>query len=196
MHIDKYERYYLIGATVVMTVFFAALVAASVIYAVQLPDPEGIVNPQRLQDEEFAQDRLGLTLTGETTSTGRDVYEFRYLAQRWNFITGLEDTWEFTIGEGDTETTRTVPLLRIPEGAQVRFVGASLDIQHGFSIEKHNLNYMLIPGQISQAATVFDRVGEYGVLCHEYCGSGHQGMWMMLEVYPADESVALSGNEE
>lgn len=188
MHIDKYERYYLIGAAVVMTVFFAALVAASVIYAVQLPDPERIINPQRLQDEEFADDRLGLTLTGEQTASGRDVYEFRFLAQRWSFVTGLEDTIEIQ--------EKTAPLLRIPQGAQVRFVGASLDIQHGFTVEKHNINFMLIPGQVSQQTSVFDRPGQYGILCHEYCGSGHQGMWMVLEVYPADESVALNGNEE
>lgn len=187
MHVDKYERYYLIGASVVMTIFFAALVAGTVVYAVQLPNPERIINPQRLQDVEFAEDRLGLTSYGEVTDTGRDRYEFRFLAQRWNFITGLEET--FTNEEGTT-----VPLLRIPQGAQVTFVGASLDIQHGFIIEHHNLNFMLIPGHISKQTTVFDRPGEYGALCHEYCGAGHQGMWMMVEVYEPDESVAQ--NEE
>jgi cytochrome c oxidase subunit 2 len=36
---------------------------------------------------------------------------------------------------------------------------------------------MLVPGQVSTATHTFREAGEYVVICHEYCGIGHQTMF-------------------
>jgi cytochrome c oxidase subunit 2 len=38
------------------------------------------------------------------------------------------------------------------------------------------VNMMVVPGQISKLTVRFDRPGEYLIVCHEYCGSGHHVM--------------------
>ena len=35
---------------------------------------------------------------------------------------------------------------------------------------------MLVPGYISQFTTVFTRAGNYLIVCHEFCGNGHDAM--------------------
>ncbi|KPK05027.1 MAG: cytochrome C oxidase subunit II [Gemmatimonas sp. SG8_28] len=50
-------------------------------------------------------------------------------------------------------------------------------IWHGLHIERTRINLMLIPGQISKVTYTFDEPGEYLVICHEYCGSGHHLMY-------------------
>ena len=39
------------------------------------------------------------------------------------------------------------------------------------------VNAMVIPGQITRITGTFDEPGEYNIVCHEYCGIGHHGMW-------------------
>jgi cytochrome c oxidase subunit 2 len=46
---------------------------------------------------------------------------------------------------------------------------------------------MVIPGQVATITVEFDEPGEYGILCNEYCGSGHHDMEGKLIVVPEDE---------
>ena len=41
---------------------------------------------------------------------------------------------------------------------------------------------MLVPGQISEMDVVFNKPGIYHIICHEYCGPGHQNMVAIIEV--------------
>jgi cytochrome c oxidase subunit 2 len=52
----------------------------------------------------------------------------------------------------------------------------SKDITHGIIIEQHDVNLMLLPGQVTRATTTFNRPGTYQMVCHEYCGPGHHNM--------------------
>lgn len=47
---------------------------------------------------------------------------------------------------------------------------------HGYHIDKTLVNLMAIPGAITYSRVKFDRPGEYQIICHEYCGLGHQNM--------------------
>ncbi len=67
--------------------------------------------------------------------------------------------------------------MRVPAGAEVEFVITSADVLHGFLILDTSVNAMVIPGQVTRVATTFDEAGEYEIVCHEYCGIGHQGMF-------------------
>ena len=55
MHIDRYERYWLIAVAAMLGAFFAALVATLVVFGVALPSPVGRVDPQNLAVSEFAE---------------------------------------------------------------------------------------------------------------------------------------------
>jgi cytochrome c oxidase subunit 2 len=43
-------------------------------------------------------------------------------------------------------------------------------------IEHTGVNLMAVPGAVNAARVRFDDEGEYSVICHEYCGLGHQNM--------------------
>ncbi|MFO7262344.1 MAG: cytochrome c oxidase subunit II, partial [bacterium] len=66
--------------------------------------------------------------------------------------------------------------IRVPVGAEVTFTVTTPDVIHGFMIAGTRVNLMLIPGQVSRMTYTFRRPGEYALICHEYCGLGHQGM--------------------
>lgn len=66
--------------------------------------------------------------------------------------------------------------IEIPVGSEVTFVLTSRDVIHGFKIVGTAVNMMVVPGQISKLTVTFDQPGEYLIVCHEYCGSGHHVM--------------------
>jgi len=83
----------------------------------------------------------------------------------------------------DRERTKRGAL--IPAGQRVTFRMTSTDVTHGFLIVGTNANTMLVPGYVSQFTTVFQRPGEYLIVCNEYCGLGHHLMSAKLIVEEA-----------
>lgn len=77
----------------------------------------------------------------------------------------VAQTFLFTPGE-----------IEVPVGSEVTFVVTSRDVIHGFKIVGTSVNMMIVPGQISKMTVTFTRPGEYLLVCHEYCGAGHQAM--------------------
>jgi cytochrome c oxidase subunit 2 len=64
----------------------------------------------------------------------------------------------------------------IPVGSEVDFFVTSRDVVHGFNIAQKNVNMMAVPGAINKTTVKFDKPGVYDIICHEYCGIGHQNM--------------------
>jgi cytochrome c oxidase subunit 2 len=64
----------------------------------------------------------------------------------------------------------------IPVGSDVDFFLTSLDVVHGFNVFEKNINMMAVYGGITQTTVHFDKPGVYRIICHEYCGTGHQNM--------------------
>lgn len=64
----------------------------------------------------------------------------------------------------------------VPVGSEVDIYLTSLDVVHGFHIEKKAVNMMAVPGAIIKKTVRFDKPGIYKIVCHEYCGTGHQNM--------------------
>jgi cytochrome c oxidase subunit II len=67
--------------------------------------------------------------------------------------------------------------IEVPAGSDVTFILTSRDVIHGFKIVGTSVNMMAVPGQISKITAHFSKPGEYLILCHEYCGSGHHVMY-------------------
>ncbi len=97
-------------------------------------------------------------------------YEVHYVARMWDFLPKQ---------------------LVIPQGATVEFFLASVDVNHGFHINGTLVNLMAVPGVINKATKTFTRVGVYPVICHEYCGLGHQNMNALITVAGPDAQASM-----
>ena len=159
MHIDQYERYWIIAFVAVLTLFMASLFAGAIIFGVRTPSSVGFINPSRLENTAFANPQV--------RHMGGNEYEVTMLARMWSF---------------------TPAEVRVPVGAEVTFNVTSADITHGFIIEHHNANMELVPGHIATTRVTFNKEGEFALQCHEYCGRGHHLMHAMVIVEePTDE---------
>jgi cytochrome c oxidase subunit 2 len=74
--------------------------------------------------------------------------------------------------------------LTFPEGSTIDLYLTSTDVVHGFNIVKKGINLMAVPGGVSKTTFTFDEPGVYRVLCHEYCGAGHQYMMGKITITP------------
>jgi len=162
LHIDRYEGIWMRVSAVVIVIFVLAVAVAGFGQGYQLPGQYGRITPEELNDpaNPFASPGLRELAPGK--------YEAYVLSQ----------IWQFSPNE-----------IRIPAGSQITFYVTARDVQHGFLVEKTNINMMVLPGQISTLTAKFDEPGTYNFICHEYCGINHHTMWGQLVVEePADES--------
>jgi cytochrome c oxidase subunit 2 len=51
-----------------------------------------------------------------------------------------------------------------------------MDWQHGFSLQPVNINLQILPGYEMVLTMTPDQLGEFTVICNEYCGIGHHTM--------------------
>ncbi len=96
------------------------------------------------------------------------------------------------------------PQVELPTGAEVDIYLNSVDVNHGFQILGTNVNLMAVPGAVNYAHIHFTKAGKYFVVCHEYCGTGHQNMIATILVSDfgsghtssalAESSIELTGN--
>ncbi len=66
--------------------------------------------------------------------------------------------------------------INVPAGSDVDFYITSKDVVHGFNIAEKNVNLMAVYGGVGKTTVHFDKPGVYNIVCHEYCGVGHQYM--------------------
>jgi cytochrome c oxidase subunit II len=163
MHIDRLERYWLTAVAVMLGAFVAALVASVTIFGIRLPSPVDRINPQALDQTEFAQPGV--------RNVGGNRYEVHIVAKMWNYDAGPE-----------AGPAGAPPTIKIPRGSQVTFYVTSRDIIHGFYIEEHAINLEVIPGQVARGAVNFGRAGTFRIICDQYCGVGHHTMYGQIVV--------------
>jgi len=77
--------------------------------------------------------------------------------------------------------------ITLPQGEPFKMRIASFDVLHGIYIPQTNLNLMLVPGYISEVTTTVNRLGNFPMLCHDFCGMGHAYMFGNVKIIPADE---------
>ena len=83
----------------------------------------------------------------------------------------------------------------VPVDTPVTFRVTSSDVVHGFLIEGSNVNTMLIPGYVSRITTRFTAPSDRAMPCHEFCGTGHQGMWGRIKVVDKATFQALATSQ-
>ncbi|QES89370.1 cupredoxin domain-containing protein [Rhizosphaericola mali] len=72
--------------------------------------------------------------------------------------------------------------ISVPAGSTVDLYLTSTDVVHGFDIARKDINLMAVPGGVTKKTIHFDEPGVYHVVCHEYCGAGHQNMMGDIKV--------------
>lgn len=88
-------------------------------------------------------------------------------------VFAVASMWQFQPGE-----------IEVPAGSTVDFFLVSKDVVHGFNITEKNVNMMAIYGGLNKTTVTFDKPGAYDIICHEYCGVGHQNMKARVIVTP------------
>lgn len=68
------------------------------------------------------------------------------------------------------------PILELEQGQSYRFHISSIDWQHGFSLQPTNINLSVHPGYEHVITLTPTEVGEFGIICNEFCGIGHHQM--------------------
>ena len=160
--------------TIVVGLIIASLVAVMVVtglhWSAMPPSRVETIDPRTLHVQgEFVEGNLGTSVAPD----GKVVV--RLVAQQYSFHP---------------------PCLLVPAGVPVTFRGTSTDLIHGFIVAGTNANVMLVPGFVATFTTTFRKPGELAMPCHEYCGSGHEGMWARVQVIPVDEFRTRAGRGE
>ncbi len=154
MHIHRYERWWLTFGIAMLAVFLSLIAFAA--FADNINPPSGMqqVDPTKVsQTPPF--DKPGLRKLTDGS------YEAYYVSKVFSF----------------TPATLTLPL-----GSKVTFYVTSADVVHGFFIPNTDINMMAVPGWVNEETHTFSKPGEYLLICHEYCGLGHQNMFAKIEV--------------
>lgn len=83
----------------------------------------------------------------------------------------------------------------LEDPVRVEFRITSKDVVHGFEIVGTNVNVMVIPGYVAEFVwePPKNAEGKYLIICHEYCGVGHQ--FMQAELIIERTNTLLSGEE-
>ena len=156
MHIDPYEKKFMVIGVVVLVIFAISITVAGFMLGIQVPSPSQLIDPNTVSSQGPFSDP-GL----KELSPGN--YEL--------YIRAEASPWRFYPDE-----------VIVPIGSTVTFQVTSADVQHGFKLQDTNINFMVLPGQVSTLTYTFDEPGEYPYICTEYCGVGHQNMYGVITV--------------
>lgn len=154
MQVHRYERWWMTFGITMLVVFLVLIGFAA--FADNINPPSGMrqIDPTKVaQTPPF--DKPGLRKLPDGS------YEAYYVAQVFSF---------------------NPPVITIPLGSKVTFYVTSTDVVHGFFIPRTDINMMAVPGWVNQQTHIFAQRGEYLIICHEYCGIGHQDMFAKIEV--------------
>lgn len=160
MHIHDYEKIWLVLAMILIVGIISTVTyGATAIGIGMISDQEETIDSNALdEDDRFAEPRV--------EQVGDNEYEAYVVAQQFVF---------------------SPDPIEVPANSQVTFYITSPDVIHGFHVEGTNANTMVVPGEVSKLTVEPNEPGEYGIVCNEYCGSGHHTMEGKLIVHPAEE---------
>ena len=162
MEIHRFEKIWIVFSFLLIVFFIGSVAYGAVGAGVKMiSDDAGTVDPNNLGETEFSDPGV--------RQVGEDEYEVYVVAQQFIFRPG------------------TTEPIRLPAGSRVTFYITSPDVIHGFGLAGTNLNTMVIPGQVSRVTVEFDEPGDYGIVCNEYCGTGHHSMEGKIVVVPESQ---------
>ena len=148
MKVHTYEKAFLITGGVVLVLCASAIAYGTLAMDMHLPGRVAQIDPSKVYSTP------PFNMPG-VKKVAENRYEVVMVAQAWAFMPAE---------------------IRVPRNSEVTFVATSVDVLHGLEIGRTRVNMMLIPGQIGKISHTFREPGEYLLICHEYCGTGHHTM--------------------
>lgn len=163
----RIEQRWALLAVLLMASTIAVVIYTGLHWSMMPPSRVETIRPETLNiSGEFVESNLGSQLESDGSVT------VRVLAQQYSF---------------------TPQCLLVPAGVPITFRATSADVVHGFLITRTNINTMVEPGYISTFRTTFASPGDHLMPCHEYCGTGHQGMWAHVKVIDRAAFTQMAG---
>ena len=164
------EKRWAIVVGLIVLMLVAMMVFTGLHWAAMPPSRVETVDPRTLHiSGEFIESNLGSAVEAD----GGVVV--RVVAQQYSF---------------------TPQCIVVPVDTRVTFRATSSDAIHGFIVGTTNANTMLVPGFVATFTTRFPKTGEMLMPCHEYCGTGHEGMWAHVRVVERDAFLSQAANGE
>lgn len=102
-------------------------------------------------------------------------------------VTGAKWQWTFSYPENENLTDM---VLHVPVDRPVRLVMKSDDVLHSMFIPVFRVKQDVVPGRYTDLWFTPTRVGEYDVICAEYCGDGHSTMMTRVIVHTEEDFQA------
>lgn len=162
MEIHRFEKLWLFVSVILIVGFIATITYGSVAAGITMvSDSGGTIQPDNFDNTGFEDPGV--------RHAGGDEYEVYVVARQFFFEPGSSEP------------------IRVPEDSTVTFYVTTPDVIHGFALAGTNVNAMIIPGQVTKMTVHFDEPGEYGIVCNEYCGSGHHTMEGQVIVVPEED---------
>jgi cytochrome c oxidase subunit 2 len=162
MKIHRFEKFWTATALLLIVGLISTVAYGAVGPGVDMVDDSGgTVDSSDLSDTPFAEPGV--------EQTGEDEFDVYVVSRRFSFSPG------------------TGQPITVPAGSTVTFHVTSADVLHGFEVVGTNVNVMVIPGQVAEITVRFDTPRTYGIVCNEYCGSGHHVMAGQLDVVEPSE---------
>lgn len=104
-----------------------------------------------------------------------DAIEIQVYAQQFSWI---------FVYDNDKETEGEMV---VPFNKPIKITLTSEDVNHSFSLPAYRIKIDAVPGMDTFAWFVADRLGEFDILCTEYCGVDHSAMVAVLKIVPEEE---------
>lgn len=164
--VERTERRWLMIMLGTLALLMSIIVVTGIAGALHPPSNVETIDPTALHlSGEFVESNLGSAIEPDGSVTTR------LIAQQYSFVPDC---------------------VLVPAGTPVKFRLTSADVIHGFLLPDTNVNTMVVPGFVAEVRTTFSRPGEYTMPCHEFCGTGHQGMWAHVSVVPKEQFPNLT----
>ncbi len=153
---ERVERRWAAIMLAIVALLVIMVVYTGLRWAMMPPSRVETIRPESLHvSGEFVESNLGSALEPDGSVTVRIV------AQQYSF---------------------TPQCVLVPADTPITFRATSADVVHGFLVTDTNINSMVEPGYVATFRTTFPAPADHLMPCHEYCGTGHQGMWAHVKV--------------
>jgi cytochrome c oxidase subunit 2 len=107
-------------------------------------------------------------------------------------VLGQQYSWIF-IYDNDKETENE---LVVPLGKPIKLNITSVDVNHAFYVPAYRIKADSVRGMYTYAWFMADEIGEFDILCTEYCGVDHAYMVATLKIIPQEEFDVWIEEEE
>lgn len=113
-----------------------------------------------------------------------DALEIEVFAQQYSWI---------FVYDNDKETEDE---LVVPYGRPIKLNITSIDVNHSFSLPAYRIKVDAVRGMVNYVWFMADELGEFDILCTEYCGVEHAFMLAKLRIVPEEEFAIWVEEEE